>query len=100
MAVLSFSISIEVSGSYIAIVLLCMLSLLIVRMHWPESEVIDQIDRIVELECPTFIDDTDYFSVEEEFHWIEGDTYAFWAEFYEGMDEDALMNLDNYLHRD
>ena len=100
MALLSFSISIEVSGSCIAIVLLCVLSLLIVQMHWPESEVSDQVDRIVELECPSFIDDTDYFSVEEEFPWTKGDNYALWTKFYEGMDKDALMNLDNYLHRD
>ena len=59
----------------------------------------DQIDRIVELQFPSSIDDTNYFSVEKEFPWTEGDHYALWAEFYEGMDEDALMNLDNYLDR-
>ena len=100
MAVLSFSISIEVSDNCIAIILLCVLSLLIVRIHWSEFEVSDQIDHIVELGCPSFIDDTNYFSVEEEFPWTEGDTYALWEKFYEGMDEDTLMNLDNYLHRD
>ena len=71
-----------------------------VRFHWPESEVSDLSDHVVELGCPILVDDTDYFSVEEEFPWTEGDTYALWAEFYEGMDEDALTNLDNYLHRD
>ena len=100
MAVLSFSISVEVSGSCIVLVLLCVLSLLMVRFHWPKYEVSHQTDRVVELGCPSFVDDTDYFSVEEEFPWTEGDTYALWAEFYEGMDEDALTNLDNYLHRD
>ena len=72
MAVLSFSISVEVSGSCIALVLLCMLSLLMVRFNWPEFEVSDRSDRVLELECPSFVDDTDYFSVEEEFLWTEG----------------------------
>ena len=60
----------------------------------------DLSDHVVELGCPILVDDTDYFSVEEEFPWTKGITYALWAEFYEGMDEDALTNLDNYLHRD
>ena len=100
MAILSFSISIEVFGSWLAIVLLYALSLLIVQMHWLESKVRVQIDHIIEIQCPSSINDTDCYNIEEECPWTEGDHYALWVEFYEGMDEDALMNLDNYRDRD
>ena len=51
----------------------------------------DRIQRAVE--------DTDYFSVDEEFFWSEAEHCALWSKFYEGMDKDALMNLENYLDR-
>ena len=45
------------------------------------------------------IEDTNYFNVDKEFLWSEGEHYALWSKFYEDMDGDALMTLENYLDR-
>ena len=58
-----------------------------------------EFDCSVERRISRTIEDAKYCSVDEEFPWSEAEHYPLWSEFYEGMDEDALMNLENSLDR-
>ena len=69
-------------------------------MHFVVSTLTQlEIDLRIEDRIQRAVEDTNYFRVDKEFPWSEAEHYALWSKFYKGMDEDAVMNLENYLDR-
>ena len=116
MASHSILITVDLHSNWVCLLSLFILSLILWRLHSLVSSLARlEFDRTVEhrIHRPTkdtdrlefdrrnnkTIEDSEYYSVDEEFPWLEAEHYALWSEFYEGMDEDSLMNLENSLDR-
>ena len=116
MASHSIVITVDLSGNWVCLLSLFILSLILWRLHSLVSSLarlesdhtvehrihrpIEDTDRLeFDRRNDRTIEDSELYSVDEEFPWSEAEYYALWSEFYQGMDEDSLMNLENLLDR-